>query len=77
MSKIVWAFNIVPGKDPETGRQLCSEEIRDSVETEWTNGFLTAPKPFPVQLNVRSAEHQQTIDRECSEGQELFKGYED
>ncbi|KAH8801444.1 cytochrome P450 [Xylogone sp. PMI_703] len=77
VSKLVWAFYITPGNDTRTGASLSSEDVRDSVETEWTNGFLIAPKPFPITLKVRSAQHQQIIDRECIEAQEVFKGYED
>lgn len=78
MSKLVWAFDIKPGLDATTGRQLSKEEINDSVETQWTNGFLTAPKPFPVTLQVRSEEHQAVIDSECKKAQvEVFPEYDD
>ncbi|KAH0044244.1 putative cytochrome P450, partial [Aureobasidium melanogenum] len=78
IAKLVWAFNITPGLHPQEGRVLNKEEIDDSMETQWTDGFLTAPKPFPVMLKVRSAQHQQTIDNECDAAQiNTFSKYKD
>ena len=77
MAKLVWTFDMLPGKDPTTGKQLSKDEIDDSMATAWTNGFLTAPKEFPLSLVVRSPEHEQVIKRECSEAQQVFKNYED
>jgi hypothetical protein len=74
---VVWAFDILPGNDPITGRQLTREEISDSMETQWTNGFLTAPKPFPVKLSLRSEKHGEVINREIQQAEEIFKDYED
>ncbi|KAM6529366.1 hypothetical protein FALCPG4_007502 [Fusarium falciforme] len=77
MAKLVWTFNMLPGEDPTIGKQLSLSEIDDSMATAWTNGFLTAPKKFPLSLAVRSREHEQVIKRECLEAQEVFKNYED
>ncbi|KAK5203327.1 hypothetical protein LTR41_010970 [Exophiala xenobiotica] len=77
MSKLVWVFDIGPGTDVDTGRQLLKEEINDFVETAWTDGFLTAPKPFPVTLRVRSPAHKAVIDKECREAQDtIFREYD-
>jgi hypothetical protein len=77
IAKLVWAFSITPGVHSDTGARLAAEEIDDAVETQWTNGFLTAPKPFPVAIEIRSAAHQAVVDRECREAQEgVFRGYE-
>jgi hypothetical protein len=77
ISKLIWAFDILPGNDPITGRQLTHEEVNDSMETQWTNGFLTAPKPFPVKLSLRSEKHGEVINREIKQAQEIFRDYED
>ncbi|EXA28458.1 hypothetical protein FOVG_19938 [Fusarium oxysporum f. sp. pisi HDV247] len=77
MAKLVWVFDILPGKDNATGKQLSSSDIDDSIATGWTNGFLTAPKEFPVSLVMRSPKHARIIDEECAEAQEVFKAYED
>lgn len=78
MAKLVWAFNITAGKDAKTGRQLSKEEVNDSVESQWTNGFLTAPKPFPVTFQLRSEMHRAIIEKECKEAQaSVFQEYGD
>lgn len=76
IAKLVWAFSITPGTHPTTGLRLAAEDIDDAVETQWTNGFLTAPKPFPVAIEIRSAAHQAVVDRECREAQAIFREYE-
>jgi hypothetical protein len=76
IAKLVWAFSITPGTHPTTGARLAVEDIDDAVETQWTNGFLTAPKPFPVKIEIRSAAHQAVVDRECREAQAVFRQYE-
>ncbi|UPL02882.1 hypothetical protein LCI18_013816 [Fusarium solani-melongenae] len=77
MAKLVWTFNMLPGEDHTIGKQLSLSEIDDSMATAWTNGFLTAPKKFPLALAARSHGHEQVIKRECLEAQEVFKNYED
>lgn len=76
MSKIVWAFQIVPGNDT-SGQSQLPDAIDDSMATAWTNGFLTAPKPFALSLAVRSSAHQETIDRETLQAQEVVQQYSD
>ncbi|EON69256.1 hypothetical protein W97_08416 [Coniosporium apollinis CBS 100218] len=76
MAKLVWAFSISPGKDVN-GKSLSKDEIDDSIETQWTDGFLTAPKPFPITIRVRSPAHAEVIDRERkTAANEVFRGYE-
>lgn len=77
VSKLVWAFDILPGKDSISGEQLSREEIDDSIDTAWTSGFLTAPKKFPLELRVRSAMHKDVIGRELGEARTTFQQYED
>jgi len=65
IAKLVWAFDMTPGQDPVTGATLSVADTDDSIETAWTDGILTPPKPFPCDFDVRSAAHLGTINREC------------
>lgn len=76
MAKLVWSFNMSPGIEPATGKQLELSDIDTSIETAWTNGFLTTPMKFPLQLTPRSAKHREVIRREYEIAQEVFKLYE-
>ncbi|KAL2787809.1 cytochrome P450 [Aspergillus keveii] len=67
MAKLVWLFNILPGS--EGGGDL-------SVETGYTDGFLIAPKKFPVRFVPRSDSHVETIQKELQQCQALFSRYE-
>ena len=77
MAKVVWAFDLSPGNNPETGKKLSTEEVDSSIETAWTNGFLTAPKPFPVIISPRSPQHSAVIKQECEKAGEIFREYGD
>ncbi len=78
MAKLVWTFDISPGKDPVTGSNLSKDETDDSIENQWTDGFLTAPKKFPITIRVRSPKHAEVIDRERNiVVSEEFHEYED
>ncbi|OGM48636.1 hypothetical protein ABOM_002069 [Aspergillus bombycis] len=77
IAKLVWAFDITPGADPATGRQLSHQEIDDNVGRAWTNGFLIAPKPFPLSLSLRSEKHGEVIEREHEEANETLVKYTD
>ncbi|KAH7303399.1 hypothetical protein B0I35DRAFT_517354 [Stachybotrys elegans] len=76
VTKIIWAIDITPGIHAETGQHLKVEDTDDSIETQWTNDVLTAPKPFPVSLVIRSPEHQTVVDNEYRQAQSIFKEYE-
>lgn len=60
-----------------SGRKLTTAEINDSIATEWTDGFLTAPKPYPVTLTVRTPQHREVIEKEYADAQRIFAEYED
>ena len=77
IAKLVWAFDISPGKNEGTKHPPAHNEVNDSVETQWTNGFLTAPKPFPLTIVLRSKRHREIIAQEILNFQDLFKSYED
>ena len=71
MAKLVWAFDLSPGNG------LSEEDIDSSIETAWTNGFLTAPKPFPLVITPRSPQHAAVIKQECESVGEVFREYGD
>ncbi|GAM35220.1 hypothetical protein TCE0_017r03386 [Talaromyces pinophilus] len=72
IAKLVWAFEFLPGKNPVTGEPLSKDAIDTSVVTAWTDGFLTAPIKFPLQIAVRSSNHAEVITRESNTSGEAF-----
>ncbi|OJI89780.1 hypothetical protein ASPTUDRAFT_342428 [Aspergillus tubingensis CBS 134.48] len=77
IAKIIWAFDISPGIDPATGQQMRVEDVNVDIATQWTDGFLIAPKPFPIRLSVRSEKRREVLDRELKEARKIFDCYED
>lgn len=77
VAKLVWAFDIRAGTDPVTGRPISSNEINVDIETQWTDGFLIAPKPFPITLRVRSNKHREVLQQEMDQAQKIFSRYGD
>ncbi|KIX07465.1 uncharacterized protein Z518_02118 [Rhinocladiella mackenziei CBS 650.93] len=67
MAKLVWAFDIAPG--PGT--------IGDSVDVNYTGGFLVAPKKFPLHLKPRSQPHIDIIEMEYVGADEYLHQFED
>jgi hypothetical protein len=52
------------------------EDVNVDIATQWTDGFLIAPKPFPIRLSVRSEKHREVLDQELKEAQTIFDCYE-
>ncbi|KAG2419536.1 hypothetical protein HFD88_004332 [Aspergillus terreus] len=77
IAKIIWAFDIRAGTDPTTGRHLQDEEVNVDVATQWTDGFLIAPKPFPIVMKLRSEKHREALRRELEDARKIFQSYED
>ncbi|GES61731.1 cytochrome P450 [Aspergillus terreus] len=77
IAKIIWAFDIRAGTDPTTGRDLQDEEVNVDVATQWTDGFLIAPKPFPIVMKLRSQKHREVLYRELEDARRVFQSYED
>jgi hypothetical protein len=77
IAKIIWAFDIGPGIDQATGRQMRVEDVNVDIATQWTDGFLIAPKPSPIRLVVRSERHREVLQRELEGAQKVFDGYDD
>lgn len=77
IAKLVWAFDIGPGTNLGTGRPISSNEIDVDIETQWTDGFLIAPKPFPISLKVRSEKHREVLKQDMDQAQKIFSRYGD
>jgi len=53
------------------------EDVNVDIATQWTDGFLIAPKPFPIRLSVRSETRREVLDRELKGAMKIFDCYED
>ncbi|KAK9783103.1 putative Cytochrome P450 [Seiridium cardinale] len=67
MAKIAWAFNLSPG----------SEAVDDDIVTAYHDGFLIAPKKFPIIITPRSDRHKSIIENEYDSIKSLWDKYED
>jgi hypothetical protein len=54
LAKIAWAFDLSPGSEP----------VDDDVNTAYHDGFLIAPKRFPIVITPRSDTRKQVIENE-------------
>lgn len=60
MSKLLWAFEIGPGRD-ESGKTIKPD--LDPV-TGYCEGFLVCANPYKAEFKVRGKEREETILRE-------------
>jgi hypothetical protein len=67
MAKTVWLFTIQSGS---------AAPLDTSISSAFTDGFIVAPKKFPVQFVPRSNEHVKVIRGEFEKSQEIFARYE-
>jgi len=67
MAKIAWAFDLSPG----------AEAVDVGIETAYTDGFLIAPKKFPISFTPRSSRHRDVIEEEFEAIQPFFERYVD
>ncbi|KAK5655502.1 hypothetical protein OQA88_5773 [Cercophora sp. LCS_1] len=73
IAKLVWAFNIGPGKDA-AGKVI---EPDVSHETGYCSGFLVCAEDFPCTITLRSEARKETILREAERARtEIFSKYE-
>ena len=73
MAKLLWGFNIAPGKDA-SGRVI---EPDVSNEKAYSEGFLVCAHPFPCEVTPRSEARRETILREYEEATEkVFSKYQ-
>ena len=68
MAKMVWLFDI---------RHASPTPVDVSMSTAFSDGFLVAPKNFPVHFLPRSEQHVRVIRSELKNVREIFVRYED
>ncbi|KAL5323736.1 hypothetical protein ACEPPN_008277 [Leptodophora sp. 'Broadleaf-Isolate-01'] len=76
IAKLLWAFEILPGKD-ENGLRIKNEDIDVDPVTAYSEGFLTCAHPFGCEVQVRGGTRKETILREFGKAEtEVFEKYE-
>ncbi|KAJ0338879.1 hypothetical protein COL922a_005074 [Colletotrichum nupharicola] len=65
MAKIAWGFDLSPGEG----------EVDVDVGTAYTDGFLIAPKKFPITIRPRSERHAAVIEEEQRRAEPFFAKY--
>lgn len=67
IADLIHTFSITSSVHPSTGGDRVSiydiDDIDDAIETQWTNGFLTGPKPFPDAIEIRSEVRREGVER--------------
>ncbi|KAF9456359.1 cytochrome P450 [Collybia nuda] len=67
---LVWAFNLLPSKDPITG---C--EVLPNLD-DYSTGVTATPKPTPVRIELRSEKHMQVMTHQFATVAEVLAPYE-
>lgn len=70
-AKILWGFEFTKAINPVT---------RKPVEIDlfaYTSGAAASPKPYKLNIKVRSEAHKTTIEREFAEAQNYMKQFKD
>lgn len=66
MAKIAWGFDLAAGSD----------HVDDDISTAYSDGFLIAPKKFPIKITPRSPKHKEIITQEYENVKPFLKKYE-
>jgi cytochrome P450 len=69
-ANIVWGLDILPGIDPNTGKEVFPDL------DDYTDGIVAAPKPIPVRIRPRSTHHKDMIDRQFQSMADVLSRYE-
>jgi hypothetical protein len=73
MAKLLWAFEISPAVDTETGGDVgVSTDPREA----YCEGFLVCAYDFPARFRIRGAEREGTVLKEFGEVEGVFKRFE-
>lgn len=67
MAKLAWTFDLLPD----------STTFEADIKTDFTDGFLTCPKQFPIRFIPRSEKHREVVLREFESAKSVFARYED
>lgn len=74
MAKLLWGYNILPGKEDKMGRPA---DLDLDPRTGYSAGFLVCAKDFEANFEVRGREREATIRREYDEAErEVFGRFE-
>ncbi|OIW26904.1 cytochrome P450 [Coniochaeta ligniaria NRRL 30616] len=68
MAKLVWAFDL---------SQVGSGAVNDDVATAYHDGFLIAPRKFPILITPRSDRHKNVIETEFESVRSFLEKYEE
>lgn len=84
IARIAWAFNIT--EDPKEPVDICKSALNQSYRSlltsrpvldNFTPGFLSAPRPFKVDIKPRDANVVKVLKEELSEAETIFQQFED
>jgi cytochrome P450 family 619 len=74
ISKMLWAFHIEVGSDPETGRPVVPDT---DIVTGYREGLTACAYDFPIKLTIRSEARRQAIMKEFAEAKtSVFSRFE-
>ena len=65
MAKLTWGFDILAESAP----------VDVDINTAYSDGFLTAPKKFPVTFSPRSEKHREVFTKEAESAETLLARY--
>lgn len=69
-AKLLWAFEILPGIDPATGKPVQLDP------NNYQEGLLHGPAPFKCIFKSRSEQHAKIITRELESARKFLEPYE-
>ncbi|RGP61683.1 cytochrome p450 [Fusarium sporotrichioides] len=67
MAKIAWTFNLASN----------SSAVNDDIDSAYHDGFLIAPKKFPIKITPRTERHKEVIMNEYDSIQSFWDKYDD
>lgn len=71
MAKLAWTFDLSPGEG------MTSADVDDDIDTAYLEGFLIAPKKFPIRIVPRSERHRRVVERELEGMRSFWDQYEE
>ncbi|KAK4215596.1 cytochrome P450 [Rhypophila decipiens] len=71
MAKLAWALDLAPAEG------MSPADVDDDISTAYLEGFLIAPKRFPISIKPRSEKHRAVIEAEFEKLTPTWDKYED
>lgn len=69
-AKLLWAFEFSPATDPETGKHIPLDP------NNYTPGMLISPRPYKIDVKIRSQKHYETVKRELASAMEFLQNFD-